>query len=325
MNPKANIGLGLAALGRPGYINIGHAEDLEQKFAINAMRNRAHGVLDAAWESGIRYFDAARSYGRAEEFLGSWIRARGFAPHEIQVGSKWGYTYTAAWQVETPDGVQHEIKRHEISVLQSQYAASFSNLGTHLDLYQIHSATLESGVLENDEVLQLLNKLRQTGIRIGVSVSGPQQPAAIEKALSIEIDGIPLFNSIQATWNLLEKSAENPLAEASARGVQVIVKESLANGRLTARNESPEFDSRLRLLERVAEEHNTTIDALALAAAINQPWATTVLSGAVTIEHLRSNLNARNLDWNDSISAELNSIGESPSQYWSTRAQLPWN
>jgi aryl-alcohol dehydrogenase-like predicted oxidoreductase len=45
-----------------------------------------------------RYFDAACSYGRAEEFLGGWLAARGIAPQEVVVGSKWGYVYTANWQ-----------------------------------------------------------------------------------------------------------------------------------------------------------------------------------------------------------------------------------
>ena len=41
------------------------------------MRAHAHAVLDAACDAGVRYFDAARSYGLAEEFLGSWLtRAR---------------------------------------------------------------------------------------------------------------------------------------------------------------------------------------------------------------------------------------------------------
>ena len=63
------MGLGLAALGRPGYINLGHATDLSRDYDVAAMADHAHTVLDAAWAAGIRYFDAARSYGRAEEFL----------------------------------------------------------------------------------------------------------------------------------------------------------------------------------------------------------------------------------------------------------------
>ncbi|MFK7770418.1 MAG: aldo/keto reductase, partial [Mariniblastus sp.] len=150
---EAKFGLGLAALGRPGYINIGHGVDLDNNYAIRAMEQRAHAVLDTAWELGVRYFDAARSYGRAEEFLSNWIQQRDINPSDVRIGSKWGYTYTAAWRVQTPDGVAHEIKRHELKVLQSQYMASYQKLGDHLDLYQIHSATLESGVLDNEEVL----------------------------------------------------------------------------------------------------------------------------------------------------------------------------
>ena len=63
------IGLGLAALGRPGYINLGHAADLNNSYDIKKMKRHCHQVLDYAWQLGVRYFDAARSYGMAEEFL----------------------------------------------------------------------------------------------------------------------------------------------------------------------------------------------------------------------------------------------------------------
>ena len=64
------------------------------------MRERCFSVLDAAWAGGVRYFDAARSYGRAEEFLSAWLAARDISPADVVVGSKWGYRYTADWQVQ---------------------------------------------------------------------------------------------------------------------------------------------------------------------------------------------------------------------------------
>src|SRR5262245_64963752 len=93
------IGLGLAALGRPGYINLGHAGDVGDTH-VEAMEHHAHAVLDAAYADDVRYFDAARSYGRAEAFLASWLDQRGFGPDDLTVGSKWGYTYTANWRVD---------------------------------------------------------------------------------------------------------------------------------------------------------------------------------------------------------------------------------
>ena len=117
----SRIGLGLAALGRPGYINLGHADDLGHDYDLAAMEARAHAVLDAAWAGGVRYFDAARSYGAAEQFLASWLASRGIAPEAVVVASKWGYTYTAGWQVEAE---KHEVKDHSLPVLRRQSAES---------------------------------------------------------------------------------------------------------------------------------------------------------------------------------------------------------
>ena len=148
-----SMGLGLAALGRPGYINLGHGSDLDHDYDVAAMEANAHAVLDAAWEAGIRYFDAARSYGRAEAFLASWLSSRQIEPSSVTIGSKWGYTYTADWQVTLPEGQKHEIKEHTLPVLQHQWQESHELLGKQLNIYQIHSATLDSGVLENKAVL----------------------------------------------------------------------------------------------------------------------------------------------------------------------------
>ncbi|MGH2898750.1 MAG: aldo/keto reductase, partial [Solirubrobacteraceae bacterium] len=128
----SRLGLGLAALGRPGYINLGHADDLARNYAVAAMQARATAVLDAAWTAGVRYFDAARSYGRAEEFLAAWLATRGIAPDAVTIGSKWGYTYTAAWQTAA---AQHEVKEHSLATLERQLAESRQGLGVHLDLY----------------------------------------------------------------------------------------------------------------------------------------------------------------------------------------------
>src|SRR5580692_6103338 len=96
----SGLGLGMAALGRPGYITVGHGADFAGGRTHEAMRSQAHAVLDAALAHGVRYFDAARSYGDAERFLRSWLDARQIAEGSVTVGSKWGYVYEAGWQVQ---------------------------------------------------------------------------------------------------------------------------------------------------------------------------------------------------------------------------------
>jgi aryl-alcohol dehydrogenase-like predicted oxidoreductase len=286
------------------------------------MEARAHAVLDAAWAAGVRYFDAARSYGNAERFLSTWLASRGIRPDEVTVGSKWGYSYTAGWKVEA---VKHEVKEHSLAVLRRQAAESRELLGTHLDLYQIHSATLDSGVLENAEVLGELARLRRTGLKVGLSLTGPRQAEALRKALEVRVDGERLFDCVQATWNLLEPSAGPPLQSAHDMGVGVIVKEALANGRLTSRNRDAAFAPKRRLLEETAGRLSTTLDGLALAAVLAQPWADVVLSGAATVEHLRSNLGALAVAWDGEAAEALRGLAEPPEAYWTTRGGLAWN
>jgi aryl-alcohol dehydrogenase-like predicted oxidoreductase len=283
------LGLGLAALGRPGYINLGHAADLQHNYDVPAMESHAHTVLDAAWAGGVRYFDAARSYGRGEQFLGSWLRARAIPLEAVTVGSKWGYTYTANWQIEAE---AHEIKEHSLPVLQRQWAETAANLGRYLCLYQIHSATFDSGVLPNPAVLTELARLKSGGVAMGLSLSGANQGDVLRAALAVTVDGVRVFDSVQATWNLLEPSAGAALAEAHQAGLGVIIKEALANGRLTPRNTRPDFAAKLQLLQQQATRLHTTIDALALAAVIAQPWVDVALSGATTVAQVQSNLAA---------------------------------
>ncbi|MFD8819569.1 aldo/keto reductase, partial [Streptomyces sp. NPDC059627] len=91
--PTAHLGLGLAAVARPGYINLGRDEDLGEDRSVDALRTRTHELLDAAYAQGVRYFDAARSYGRSEEFLAGWLTAHPDI-QDVVVGSKWGDTDT---------------------------------------------------------------------------------------------------------------------------------------------------------------------------------------------------------------------------------------
>jgi aryl-alcohol dehydrogenase-like predicted oxidoreductase len=318
----SRVGLGLAALGRPGYINIGHSEDFRGGRDAGSMEGQAHAVLDAARDAGVRYFDAARSYGRAEAFLASWLAARGMDPGSVTIGSKWGYTYSAGWQVEAD---RHEVKDHSLSTLRRQAAESRATLGDHLGLYQIHSATRDGGVLRDRPVLEELGRLRDRGLRIGLSLTGPHQAETLREALGVSVAGRPLFGCVQATWNLLERSVGPALEEAHAAGLGVIVKEALANGRLAGRDDDPAFAAPRAALEAEAARLRTTPDALALAAVLARPWVDVVLSGAATVDQLRSNLAACSIGWDDQAELALRPLAGPPEDYWTTRSRLPWN
>ncbi|MFG1705329.1 aldo/keto reductase [Nonomuraea sp. M3C6] len=300
------VGIGLAALGRPAYITLGREEDLGGDRSVAAMRARSWAVLDAARAAGVRYFDVARSYGRAEEFLAGWLRERAIPPGAVTVGSKWGYAYVGDWRM---DADRHEVKELSAGRLRRQLDESRALLGEYLSLYQIHSATVESGVLDDEDVL---TELRAAGIPVGLSTTGPRQADTIDRAIELG-----LFDTVQATWNLLARSAGPALARAHEAGLGVIVKEGVANGRLTARTAPP-------ALATAARERGLTPDALALAAILAQPWAGVVLSGAASVDQLHSNLTAAHIGWDEELDERLTVLAEDPQTYWATRGSLKW-
>ncbi|MFJ9747715.1 aldo/keto reductase [Streptomyces chartreusis] len=312
--PTCHIGLGLAAVGRPGYINLGRETDLGDDRSVESLRTRTHELLDAAYAQGVRYFDVARSYGRSEEFLADWLNARP-AFDDIVVGSKWGYTYTADW---TTDADKHEVKDHSLRTYERQRAESDELLGDRLDLYQIHSVTPDSPALTDKDLHARLAEAAAAGLTVGFSTSGPAQADAIRAALAVTVDGEPLFRTVQSTYNALETSAAPALAEAHDAGLTVIVKEGMANGRL-ADPYAPDA------LKAVAEEVSLGCDAVALALILREPWAGVVLSGAATTVQLVSNLHAAAVDLDEAQLERLAGLVEEPGAYWERRGQLPWH
>lgn len=275
------------------------------------MRARTLSVLDAAYAAGVRYLDAARSYGRAEEFLGEWLASRGHA--DAVAGSKWGYIYTAGWRL---DAEVNEVKDHSLATFTGQLAETRGYLGSRLALYQVHSLTEDSGVLDDPPLLEAVASLRRDGIMVGLTTSGPRQAETLRQALAITVDGAPLFSAAEVTWNLLEPSVAPAAADAAAAGWAVLIKEAVANGRLAPGGNAAGPASPLA---RHAAAEGATTDALAIAAALAQPWAAVVLSGAVSVEQLHANLTALRV----AAPPDLD-LAEPTGAYWSARAARPW-
>jgi len=297
----SQIGLGLAALGRPGYINLGHDEDLPPGREVDDLRRRTHELLEQAWQAGVRYFDAARSYGLAEVFLGEWLTPE--RRNQLTIGSKWGYTYVADWR---HDADTHEVKDHSLATFERQWPETLQALGGKPDFYLVHSLTSDSPALDDAKLLDRLRELADSGVRVGLSTSGPRQAETLRKALDLETP----FTAVQSTWNVLEPSAGEALAEAHDAGWFVVVKEAVANGRLTAKAGETPFNA-------FAAQHGVAPDSLAIGSAAVQPWADVVLSGATTAGQLTSNLAPV-------VQGPLTEFAQKPYEYWSERSALPW-
>jgi len=168
-------------------------------------------------------------------------------------------------------------------------------------------------------VLDALLELSGRGVVVGLSLTGPGQAATLRRALAVTAERGGPFAAVQASWNLLEPSAGEALAEAADAGWGIIVKEAVANGRLSPRGRPP------AAVSAAARELGVGVDGLAIAVALDQPWSHVVLSGATTPEQLDSNLAGAEVQLPPGLTEELAPIAEAATEYWEQRSALPWN
>jgi aryl-alcohol dehydrogenase-like predicted oxidoreductase len=312
------IGLGLAALGRPEYINIRSENDIDKSVA--AFEENTFKVLDLAYKLGVRHFDTAPSYGKGEAFLLHWNQLHHHS--DVSLSTKWGYTYVADWEL----GYQgaHEIKEHSLKKLNEQWEIS-KGLLPALKIYQIHSATLESGVLENQAVLEALMRIkRQNGIKIGISTSGPNQSEIIQKALNIQLDGSDLFDSFQVTYNILDQSCYSILREARSKHKFIIIKEALANGRIFKNPRFEHYTPLYNLLQEFASKYEVGNDVIALRFCMDSLAPDIVLSGAANARELKENLKAESFELAKPEIELLKQRAVDSNGYWAERKNLKW-
>ena len=164
------IALGLAALDRPAYINLGRDGALPPVRDVASMRAATFAVLDDAYAAGVRHVDVARSYGRSEEFLAGWLAERGHT--DVEISSKWGYAYVGEWRLDA--GV-HEVKEHSAARFAAQWAETLALLADRVGLYQVHSLTVDSPLFTDEPLLEALAELAANGVAVGFSTSGDRK------------------------------------------------------------------------------------------------------------------------------------------------------
>ncbi|WP_299101593.1 aldo/keto reductase [uncultured Winogradskyella sp.] len=314
-----DLGLGTAAIGRPVYINIKENAD-EKPFNLPAFKTDGLKVLDEAYNKGIRFFDTSPGYGLAEDLLVDWLKQKN--DPTIKVSTKWGYTYVANFK---SDATVHEVKEHSLKKLNEQWEQS-KLLLPNLGLYQIHSATLDTGVLDNLDVLKRLHHIKKTyNITIGLSTTGNNQTAVLENALSIEVENESLFQSYQSTFNILDQSLAPYKNELQKLSGPFIIKEALANGRLIPNSNYFDYKNLYTFISQLADKYNVGADAIALNYCESVFPEAIVLSGANNSKHLEANLKAAEFSLTNSEVEQLSAFGISSEKYWQERKQLKWH
>lgn len=319
MNVINNIGLGTAAIGRPIYINL-KQEASKIPFSISKFKEIGRQTLEYAYQNGVRYFDTSPGYGIAEDLLKDWLKDKN--DPSIKVSTKWGYTYVADFN---PEAAEHEIKEHSLEKLNEQWEVS-KQLLPYLKVYQIHSATFDTGVLESEAILSRLYQIKKEyNVTIGLSTTGDNQVEVLNKALPITVEGEKLFQSFQCTFNILEQSISELKSALNKLEGPLFIKEAMANGRLIPSTNYFEFHNLYNFIQQLARKHQVGVDAIAMRYCMEIFPEAIVLSGANKTEHLKSNLKANSIKFSTSEIEQLNTFGINNTEYWTQRKQLQWN
>ena len=300
--------------------------------------------MDYAVDQGVNLFDTAELYaippkaetqGNTETIIGHWFKQRG-CRDKIILASKVVGRSGMMWfrdqetrlnrdQIERAiDGSLQRLQTDYIDVYQLHWPDRKINVFGGLS-YQHHED--ESVAIE--ETLNVLNDLVKAGKIRYVGLSN-ETPWGVSQFLqAADRLGLPRIVSIQNAYNLLNRTFEMGLSEFAHREqVGLLAYSPLSQGYLTgkyqngalpegarktlfARLDRYESEVALQAIDRyisLAQEHSLDPAQMALAFVNQQPFVTSNLIGATTMEQLKTNIDSLNLALSEEVLQTIEEI-----------------
>jgi aryl-alcohol dehydrogenase-like predicted oxidoreductase len=333
------------ALGRTG-ITVSRLCLGTMTFGEQNSEADAHAQLDYAVARGINFIDTAEMYpvpprqdtqGRTEAYIGSWLKARGGRDRVVIATKVAGRSTELAYA--RPFAIHPDRRNIEAAV-----DTSLQRLQTdYIDLYQVHWPDRSTNFFGRlgyqhqpyaDEVpiedtLAALADLVRAGKVRAVGISNETPWGAMRYLALAEQRGLPRVASIQNPYSLLNRVFEIGLAEIALReDVGLLAYSPLGMGALTGkyRHGARPADGRLTRFDRfkrystpageqaveqyaqIAKRHGLNLAQMALAFLLRQPFLTSAIVGATTLDQLRTNIDAADLALPDAVVADIEAV-----------------
>lgn len=309
-------------------------------------QEEAFEQLDYALDYGVNFIDTAemyavpaekRTYGATETIIGNWLQSRQCRDKVILASKVVG---PGDWLKHIRRGRTHFNAKHIHKALDN----SLKRLNTdYLDLYQLHWPDRHTNFFgqlgfEHDpneyttpieETLEALDSIVRSGKVRHIGLSN-ETPWGTMRFLQVAREhDWPRAVSVQNPYSLLNRSYEVGMAEISLREqVGLLAYSPLAFGMLTGKylNNQKPADARLSLFPQfsrytnpqamtatekyaaVAAKHGLELNQMALAFVTRQPFVTSTIIGATTMEQLKSNLESYHLTLSDDVLKDLEAI-----------------
>ena len=299
--------------------------------------------MDYALEQGINFFDTAElyaippkkeTYGKTEEIIGSWLKEKNNRSKII-----------LATKISGPglSWIRGGGNQYDEKNLNKAVEGSLKRLNTdYIDLYQLHWPERKTNYFgklgyehkdENvwnnfEEILNSLDKIIKSGKVRYVGLSN-ESAWGLSKYLEIsKSKNLPKMMSVQNPYNLLNRTYEIGLAEISIREKSGLLAYSpLASGILSGkyRNGALPEGSRMKLFGdrfpryktknatnaveeyyKISTNHNLNLAQMSLKFCELQPFITSVIIGATSMEQLKTDIESVNVELSDEVIKEIN-------------------
>ena len=308
--------------------------------------SEAHAQLDYATAQGVNFIDTAEMYpvpatpetqGKTSKIIGTWLKKTGNRDKVILASKVVGRIsdYTAHIRHgELNAKTINEAINKELKRLQTNY----------IDLYQIHWPERITNTFgnrdyvhhENDEwtdnfneVLHSLETQIQAGKIRHVGISNEKAWGTMRFLEEHKKGNLPKIRTIQNAYSLLNRTFEGDIAEIAIReNVGLLAYSTLGFGMLTGKyiDGTANSNSRLNLFPKMArysgerskkatekylqlaKANNISLTQMALAFVNQQPFLTSNIIGATSVEQLKVNIDSVNINLSAKLLADINAI-----------------
>lgn len=304
-----------------------------------------HAQMDYALAQGVNFFDTAEmysippsqaTYGSTERIIGTWFQKTGQREKVVLAskiaGPNPNFTYMREKNDFSPASIQYALDQ-SLQRLQTDY----------IDLYQLHWPERKTNFFgqrgfkaQDDawednihEVLQTLNRFIQQGKIKHIGLSN-ETPWGIMRFLEeSKYPNLPKIKTVQNPYSLLNRLYENGSAEIGIRenigllaysplgmGVlsgKYITGKAAANARLHlfpqyGRYSNEQAQLATQMYYDIAKQNGLTLTQLALAFIEQQPFVTSTIIGATTMDQLKENIDTINVTLSEEILQAIDAV-----------------
>lgn len=304
-----------------------------------------HEQMDYALERGVNFFDTAEmysvpaseaTYGSTEKIIGTWFKKSGNRDKVVLASKIAGPNANFGYMREKLDFSPASIKfavEQSLKRLQTDY----------IDLYQMHWPERKTNnfgqrafhghddVWEDNfrEILETFDGLIKEGKIKHIGVSNENAWGMMRLLEESKYNNLPRIKTVQNPYSLLNRLFEVNSAEVSKyENVGLLGYSPLAFGVLTGkfltgeahpkarinlfpqykRYNSGQCTQATKLYQEIAKKHGLTLTQLAMGFVLQQPFLTSAIIGATTMEQLKENIDTIDVTLSKQILAEIDAV-----------------